>query len=131
MKTEWRKPGDCLELRYGAADAPQPTGALLKYSFEDFQLDTELYELRRAGASVPVEPQVFDLLAYLVEQHNRVVPKDELIEHIWPEKYISEAALNSRLMAARKALGDSGREQRLIRTLYGRGYRFVGTVANG
>jgi hypothetical protein len=68
------------------------------------------------------------VLAYLVERHDRVVPKDELIEHLWPEKYISEAALHSRLMSARRAIGDSGDAQRLIRTIHGRGYRFVGEV---
>jgi len=100
----------------------------MRYAFDDFELDTELFELRRGASTVPLEPQVFDLLAYLVQHHERVVPKDELLDHIWPERYITEAALNSRLMAARKAVGDSGRDQRLIRTLHGRGYRFVGTV---
>jgi class 3 adenylate cyclase/pimeloyl-ACP methyl ester carboxylesterase/DNA-binding winged helix-turn-helix (wHTH) protein len=72
-----------------------------------------------------MEPQAFDLLAYLVEHRDRVVTKDELIGHIWPERFISEAALTTRVMEARKALGDSGREQRYIRTVHGRGYRFI------
>jgi len=100
----------------------------MRYAFDDFELDTELFELRHGSSTVPLEPQVFDLLAYLVQHHGRVVPKDELLDHIWPERYITEAALNSRLMAARKAVGDSGREQRLIRTIHGRGYRFIGTI---
>jgi pimeloyl-ACP methyl ester carboxylesterase len=72
---------------------------------------------------------VFDVLAYLLQHHDRVVSKDELIGHIWPDRFISDAALSSRLMAARKAIGDSGSEQRLIRTIHGRGFRFVGTPA--
>jgi DNA-binding winged helix-turn-helix (wHTH) protein len=99
------------------------------YRFDDFELDTRAVELRRGNERIRLEPQVFDLLAYLVEHHLRMVPKSELIEHIWPDKYISDAAVASRLMAARKALGDNGRDQRYIRTVHGRGYRFVGTLA--
>src|SRR4051794_33708510 len=98
------------------------------YSFADCELDLGLYELRRSGKTVAVEPQVFDVLAYLVTNHERLVSKDELVERIWPERFISEGALNSRLMSARKAIGDDGQEQRLIRTLHGRGYRFVAAV---
>lgn len=101
----------------------------MKYRFDGHELDVERLELWRGTERVALEPQVFDILAYLVERHDRVVSKDELIEHIWPEKYISEAALNSRLMSARRAIGDSGSEQRLIRTVHGRGYRFVGDVS--
>jgi pimeloyl-ACP methyl ester carboxylesterase/DNA-binding winged helix-turn-helix (wHTH) protein len=98
------------------------------YSFADCELDLGLYELRRSGETVAVEPQVFDVLAYLVTNHDRLVSKNELVERIWPERFISEGALNSRLMSARKAIGDDGQEQRLIRTLHGRGYRFVAAV---
>ena len=98
------------------------------YEFDDFELDTSLYELRQAGTPCRIEPQVYEVLAYLVANHDRVVTKDELLDHVWPERYITEAALNTRLMAARKALGDSGKEQRFIKTIHGRGYRFVGTV---
>jgi pimeloyl-ACP methyl ester carboxylesterase/DNA-binding winged helix-turn-helix (wHTH) protein len=98
------------------------------YAFDDFTLDTGAYELRHRGERVDLEPQVFEVLAYLVEHHDRIVPKDELIEHVWPERYISDAALNSRIMSARKAIGDSGTAQRLIRTIHGRGYRFAGDV---
>jgi pimeloyl-ACP methyl ester carboxylesterase/DNA-binding winged helix-turn-helix (wHTH) protein len=98
------------------------------FDFDRFQLDTALYELRRDGEPVALEPQVFTVLAYLVEHRDRVVTKNELIDHVWPERFISEAALTSRLMAARRAIGDSGQEQRYIRTLHGRGYRFVADV---
>ena len=100
----------------------------MTYRFETFELDTDRYELRRDGEAVRMEPQVFDVLAYLVEHHDRMVPKDELLEKVWGDKYISEAAVNSRLMAARRAVGDSGKEQRLIKTMHGRGFRFVGEV---
>jgi DNA-binding winged helix-turn-helix (wHTH) protein/alpha-beta hydrolase superfamily lysophospholipase len=98
------------------------------YAFDDYELDSATFELRQAGVLCPLEPQVFEVLRYLVEHHDRMVPKDELLDHVWPERYITEAALSSRLMAARKAIGDSGKEQRLIRTLHGRGFRFVGDV---
>ena len=98
------------------------------YAFAGYELDTSLFELRHAGRRVPLEPQVFDLLAYLVENSERVVTKDELFERLWPEGYVTDATLNSRIMAARKAVGDSGREQRFIRTLQRRGYRFIAPV---
>jgi DNA-binding winged helix-turn-helix (wHTH) protein/tetratricopeptide (TPR) repeat protein len=100
----------------------------MTYHFEDFELDPDRFELRRGGEPVRMEPQVFDVLAYLVKNHERLVTKDELLEQVWGDKYVSEAALNSRLMAARRAVGDSGSEQRLIKTMHGRGYRFVGPI---
>ena len=101
----------------------------MRYSFEDCELDLECFELRRGGAVVPVEPQVLEVLGYLVSNAGRLVSRDELIRHVWPEGFIGDAALSSRLMAARKAIGDSGREQRLIKTIHGRGFRFVGAVS--
>src|SRR5262245_6611548 len=98
------------------------------FSFDDFELDTGLFELRQSGTAVSLEPQVYDLLSYLISNHHRLVTKDELLGHVWRERDVSEGALNSRLMAARKALGDSGKEQRLLRTVHGRGYRFVGKL---
>ncbi|MGD9934870.1 MAG: winged helix-turn-helix domain-containing protein [Dehalococcoidia bacterium] len=100
-------------------------------TFEDFELDAEAFELRRAGEVVPMEPQVFEVLELLVRHAGRVVPKDEIIAAVWPSGFISDAALNSRIMAARKAVDDSGDQQRLIRTIRGRGYRFVGEVTAG
>lgn len=98
------------------------------FRFDDYELDTKLYELRHRGEPVLLEPQVFDVLAYLVEHRDTIVARDQLLEQVWGDKYISEAALNSRLMAARRAIGDNGKEQRLIRTVHGRGFRFVGEV---
>lgn len=98
------------------------------YTFDDCELDTRLFELRRGGMPVPMEPQVFEVLAHLVENDDRVVPKEELLDKVWPERFVTESALNSRVMAARKAIGDSGKDQRLIKTVRGRGYRFVGEL---
>jgi pimeloyl-ACP methyl ester carboxylesterase len=103
----------------------------LIYRFDDFELDTGLFELRRSGERRPLEPQAFDLLAYLVEHRDRLVPKAELIEHLWPDRFISEAALTTRVREIRKALGDSGREQRYVQTVHARGYRFVRDVRRG
>jgi DNA-binding winged helix-turn-helix (wHTH) protein/pimeloyl-ACP methyl ester carboxylesterase len=94
----------------------------------EVELDVERREIRRAGAQVPVEPQVFDVLVHLVEHPDRVVTKEELLDSIWGDRFVSESALTSRIKAARRAIGDDGQAQRLIRTHHGRGYRFVGAV---
>ena len=101
---------------------------VLKYRFADFEIDLGQQELRRLGAAVHIEPQVFDLIVHLVRNHDRIVSKDELIEKIWNGRIISEAALSSRINGARRALGDSGNDQAFIRTLHKRGFRFVGDV---
>ena len=96
--------------------------------FEDFTLDPERRELRRADALVAVEPQVFDLIHFLVCQRERVVSKDDLLDAIWNGRAVSDSTLTSRINAARRALGDSGDEQRLIRTVSRKGFRFVGAL---
>jgi pimeloyl-ACP methyl ester carboxylesterase len=95
-------------------------------AFEDLELDLSRVELRRSGVRVPVEPQVFEVLAYLVNHRDRVVPKEELMDRVWGGRFVSETAVTSRIKQARRAIGDSGQAQRLIRTVHGRGYRFVG-----
>ncbi|RWH78854.1 MAG: transcriptional regulator [Mesorhizobium sp.] len=100
----------------------------MPYHFEDFALDGDRRELRRGNELVSVEPQVFDLLQYLIRNRERVVSKDDLVDAVWQGRIISDATLASRINAARNALGDSGDEQRLIRTILRRGFRFVGTV---
>jgi TolB-like protein/Flp pilus assembly protein TadD len=100
----------------------------LDFCFAGFEIDIPRRELRRASELVPMEPQVFDLLVHLVRNHDRIVTKDELIEAVWKGRAISEAALSSRISAARRAVGDSGAEQKLIRTLNKRGFRFVGAA---
>jgi TolB-like protein len=97
-------------------------------TFGDCEIDLERRELRRAGHAVHVEPQVFDLLAYLTQNRDHVVSKDDLIASVWGGRIVSESTLTSRINAARKAIGDSGRSQNLIRTIPRRGLRFVGDV---
>jgi pimeloyl-ACP methyl ester carboxylesterase/DNA-binding winged helix-turn-helix (wHTH) protein len=101
----------------------------LIFVFGDCELDLDRFELRRAGRRRPVEPQVFDLLAVLIRERHRVVPKEELLDTVWGNRFVSESALTSRVKAARQAIGDDGRSQRLIRTAHGRGYRFVAPLA--
>ncbi|WP_199178255.1 alpha/beta fold hydrolase [Mycobacterium hubeiense] len=98
------------------------------WRFDDFVLDTGRYELRDGVDVIRVEPQVFDVLTHLVGNHDRVVTKEELFDSVWGGRFVGEAALTSRIKAARKALRDDGESQRYIRTVRGRGYQFVGTV---
>ena len=100
----------------------------MKFLFADQMLDIDRRELRRGSETVAVEPQVFDLLSYLVKNRERVVSNDDLIASIWDGRIVSEATLTSRVYAARKAIGDSGRDQKLIRTIARKGHRFVGEV---
>jgi len=98
------------------------------FSFERCELDIDRVELRVGGQPLAVEPQVFDVLALLVRQRHRLVPKEELLDEVWHHRYVTESALSSRIKSARRAIGDDGRAQRLIRTVHGRGYQFVGEV---
>jgi DNA-binding winged helix-turn-helix (wHTH) protein len=98
------------------------------YAFEDYELDLPRYELRYVGKLVKLEPQVFNVLVYLIQHRDRVVTKEEILEQLWPGRFVTEATLTSRLTAARRAIGDRGREQRLIQTVHGRGYRFIAPV---
>jgi TolB-like protein len=101
----------------------------LQYRFEDYVLDSGLRELRRGTELIAVEPQVFDLLSFLIHHRDRVVSKDDLMAAIWNRRIVSESALTSRINSARAALGDNGEEQRLIKTLRSKGFRFVGAVS--
>jgi TolB-like protein/Flp pilus assembly protein TadD len=101
----------------------------MRWTFDDCVLDMERRELRRAGAPAAVEPQVFDLLVYLIRNRARVVSKDDLLEAVWRGRIVSDSALANRINAARAAVGDSGDHQKLIRTLPRKGFRFVGDVA--
>lgn len=98
------------------------------YVFDGSVLDTDRRELRRGCQAVDIEPQVFDLLAYLIRNRERVVSRDELIEQIWAGRVVSESALSTRINAVRNAIGDSGTQQRLIKTLPRKGIRFVGSL---
>ena len=100
----------------------------MAFAFDRYVLDGVRAELRCDGVVVPVEPQVFDLLELLVSSHGRVVSRDEIFERIWGNRIVSDAALSSRIRDARRAIGDDGAAQRLIRTVHRRGLRFVGDV---
>jgi TolB-like protein len=100
----------------------------LRYLFNDFVLDPDRRELRRGDAVVAVEPQVFDLLEFLIRNRDRVVSRDDMLEAVWRGRIVSDATLSSRISAARSAIGDTGEEQRLIRTIARKGLRFVGQV---
>ncbi len=97
-------------------------------AFAGMELDAARFELRRNGTPVPMEPQAFDVLVYLVQHRDRVVAKEELMDQIWGGRFVSETAVTSRIKQIRRALGDDGRVQSLIRTSHGRGYRFVAEV---
>jgi DNA-binding winged helix-turn-helix (wHTH) protein len=98
------------------------------HRFGDCELDEGRFELRRGGVPRHLEPQVFEVLAYLVRNRGRLVTKAELLDEVWGSRFVSESALTSRVKAARRAVGDSGREQRVIRTVHGRGYEFLAPV---
>jgi DNA-binding winged helix-turn-helix (wHTH) protein len=89
----------------------------MQFLFGDHTLDADRRELRRGAEPISVEPQVFDLLIYLVENRDRVVSKDDLIASIWGGRIVSDSTLTSRINAARKAVGDSGGDQKLISTI--------------
>lgn len=98
------------------------------FVFGDYELDTHRGEIRRQGKPRHVEPQVFAVLSYLVENRDRLVSKEELLDRVWQRRFVTPATLNSRLKAARRAIGDDGKEQLVIRTIRGRGFRFVAPV---
>ena len=100
----------------------------MRYVFGDYEVDTQRDELRYGGMLCPLESQAFRVLVYLVQHRDRVVSKAELLTYLWPQQCGSETTLSQRLMLVRKAIGDKGRRQRVIKTAPGRGYRFVATV---
>ena len=100
----------------------------MRYLFGDYALDTRCCELRHTGTLIKLRPKVFDVLTYLIAHCDRVISRQELLEHLWPQQFVGEATLNSCIMEARQAIGDTGQVQRLIQTLHGRGYRFVAVV---
>jgi DNA-binding winged helix-turn-helix (wHTH) protein/predicted ATPase len=98
------------------------------YLFAGCELDTDTYELRRNGDVVSIEPQVYDVLVYLLERRDRVVAKEELLDDVWKTRFVTESTLTTRIKNLRRAVGDDGRLQRIVRTVHGRGYRFVADV---
>ena len=100
----------------------------MEFLFSGHRLDIDRRELRRGSEVIAIEPQVFDLLVHLIENRDRVVSKDDLITAVWSGRIVSDSTLTSRINAARKAVGDNGEEQKLIRTIARKGFRFVGEV---
>ena len=98
------------------------------YRFAPFEVDVGTRELRRDRAPVHLEPQAFDLLVHLLEHRDRVVPKHELLDVVWGHRYVSEAAITTRVKEVRRAVGDDGRRQEVVQNVRGRGYRFVASV---
>src|ERR1044071_2402507 len=102
----------------------------MRYRFENYCLDADRRELWCGAAVVAVAPQVFDVLECLVRNHAQIVSKDDLIADVWDGRVVSDSTLSSRISAVRYAIADSGKEQRLLRTVSRRGFRFVGAVHN-
>ncbi len=100
----------------------------MRYHFSTFELDTERYEFRADGELQALEPQVFDVLRHLLENHDRMVSRDELIDAVWGGRIVSDATISARINAVRRALGDSGKSQDFIKTIPRRGFRFVAQV---
>src|SRR3984957_19640682 len=116
MEKSWRFLGYCPAMFY-------PNSMI--YRFGPFELDTAKVELRSGGEVCSVEPQVFALLALLVENRERLVSKEEIIEKVWDGRVVSEAAVASRIKSARRVLGDDGKSQHFIKTIHRQGFRFV------
>ena len=91
--------------------------------FAGHELDLQRFELRRAGKPITVEPQTFDVLAFLALHHDRVVTREELLDNVWGDRFVSASAVSTRIKDARRAVGDDGDRQAVIRTVHGRGFR--------
>lgn len=100
------------------------------HAFDDYQLNTDVHELSRAGVPIAVEPQTFAVLRTLIENHDTVLTRDDLVDAVWRGRFTSDSAIASRIKSARKAIGDDGKTQRYIKTVHGIGYRFVGALRN-
>lgn len=99
-----------------------------RYEFDEFELDTDAFQLCRQGEPIHVEPRALDLLHYLVQHRDRVVGKDELLDAVWGDRFVSDAALTTALRTARLAVNDNGDDQRILRTVHRRGYQFVADI---
>jgi len=119
---------NALAATDAARSGPQRWIDNLLFLFDNYALDTDRREFRRGPSLLPVEPQVFDLLEYLIRNRDRVVSKDDLLASVWRGRNVSDATLASRINAARRAVGDSGEQQRVIRTVLRKGFRFVAVV---
>lgn len=117
------RPIEAFRVEFGAKE---PSTNVIR--FGSFELDSSLLELRKSGQAVAIEPLVFDLLAHLANNPDRIVTRDELFGEIWGGRIVSDAALSSQIKAARRAVGDDGTTQHTIRTIHGRGFRFIAPI---
>ena len=101
------------------------------YRFESFELDLSSFTLRSGAEEIALEPQVMSLLGYMVQHADKLITRDELLDELWGHRYVSESAVATQIKTLRKALGDDGRSQRIIKTVHGRGYRFVAALETG
>src|SRR5713101_1879981 len=104
-------------------------GGAVRYLFGNYVLDTQRQELHSAGEPIKLRRKVFQVLAYLLAHRDRVVPKQELLEHVWPDQFVGDEALKSCIKILRRALGERGRTPHFVHTVHGQGYRFVAAVA--
>lgn len=137
METRWRCCGESrsrrfrqwLQVKIGIADSTKtPNNHPMKLRWDGWLLDIPARQILGEQGPVHVEPQVFDVLAHLATNRDRVVSKEELLNEVWGDQFVSESALTSRIKSIRRALGDDGRTQKYIRNVHGRGYQFVGDV---
>lgn len=98
------------------------------FRFDEYEIDIARYELRKSGQAVPVEPQVLATLILLASNSDRMVSRDEIVENVWHGRIVSESAISARIKAARQAIDDDGKRQALIKTIHGKGFRFVGSL---
>ncbi len=113
---------------FGRLSLDEARGVPVILEFEGCELDLSRVVLTRDGQEVRIEPQVFDLLCCLIERRGEVVRKEELLDQVWGDRFVSESALTTRIKSARQAVGDDGTRQRVIRTVHGKGYEFVAPV---
>ena len=111
-----------------ALNQPARKTVARRYAMGDYEIDVETYELKECGLPKSVEPQVFDLIPFLIAERHRVVTKFELLDAVWGNRFVRECAMTSRIRSARKALRDDGKRQEVTRTTHGKGYRFVAQV---
>jgi TolB-like protein/Flp pilus assembly protein TadD len=128
MKIHHINAKNVITLLYYGRNIKTGTIQKLAFQFNQFTLDTALYSLDVSGNRISIEPQVFDLLVYLIENRDRVVTRDEALENLWKGKVVTDSALGARIKEARKAVGDSGDRQEVIKTFHGRGYQFIAEV---
>jgi DNA-binding winged helix-turn-helix (wHTH) protein/class 3 adenylate cyclase len=126
----WESPGERPPTGCpgGTLGSKGSRGEAMRYMFGDYVLDTQRCELHRAGEPITLRRKVFQVLVYLLAHRDRVVPKQELLEHLWPDQFVGEETLTSCMKTLRRALGERGRTARFLRTMHGQGYRFVAAV---